>query len=223
MGVTEASERWAILGPGLGSLLDDAVGAFVLLDADGVIVDWNRAAQATFGWTRAQAVGAEAVELLVARDLQDQLHAAFGRLVASDRRGPSPPVELRAVHRDGREMPMELVLSTVDTGGRWLVAAFLYDVSERNRTMAGLALANSRFAGAFAAASIGMALVSPAGRVLQVNEALRGLLGPLDPVLLPDETAAGEPPPWLDCDTTDDLRRARDWAARAGSEQEATR
>jgi molybdopterin-guanine dinucleotide biosynthesis protein A len=55
------------------------------------------------------------------------------------------------------------------------------------------------------------------------GSSLRGLLGPLDPVLLPDETAAGEPPPWLDCDTTDDLRRARDWAARAGSEQEAIR
>ncbi len=55
------------------------------------------------------------------------------------------------------------------------------------------------------------------------GSSLRGLLGPLDPVLLPDETAAGEPPPWLDCDTIDDLRRARGWAARAGSEQEATR
>jgi molybdopterin-guanine dinucleotide biosynthesis protein A len=55
------------------------------------------------------------------------------------------------------------------------------------------------------------------------GSSLRGLLGPLDPLLLPDETPAGEPPPWLDCDTADDLRRARDWAARMGSEQEAAR
>ena len=55
------------------------------------------------------------------------------------------------------------------------------------------------------------------------GSSLRGVLGPLKPVLLPDETAAGEPPPWLDCDTADDLRVARDWAARAGTEQEATR
>jgi molybdopterin-guanine dinucleotide biosynthesis protein A len=55
------------------------------------------------------------------------------------------------------------------------------------------------------------------------GRSLRGVLGPLDPVLLPDETAAGEPPPWLDCDTADDLRVARAWAARAGTEQEATR
>jgi molybdenum cofactor guanylyltransferase len=55
------------------------------------------------------------------------------------------------------------------------------------------------------------------------GSSLRGLLGPLDPVLLPDETAAGEPPAWLDCDTAGDLRRAREWAAQARGEQEAIR
>jgi len=55
------------------------------------------------------------------------------------------------------------------------------------------------------------------------GSSLGGLLGPLDPVLLPDETAAGEPPGWLDCDTAGDLRRAREWATRPRGEQEATR
>jgi molybdopterin-guanine dinucleotide biosynthesis protein A len=55
------------------------------------------------------------------------------------------------------------------------------------------------------------------------GSSLGGLLAPLDPVLLPDETAAGEPPGWLDCDTPGDLRRAREWATRARGEQEATR
>ncbi|HEX3388197.1 MAG TPA: NTP transferase domain-containing protein, partial [Streptosporangiaceae bacterium] len=58
---------------------------------------------------------------------------------------------------------------------------------------------------------------------------LRGLLAPLDPLLLPDEKAPGEPPPWLDCDTEDDVRLAREWFARkqagrpSGSDQEAIR
>jgi hypothetical protein len=55
------------------------------------------------------------------------------------------------------------------------------------------------------------------------GRSLGGLLGPLDPVLLPDETAAGEPPGWLDCDTAGDLRRAREWATRPRGEQEAIR
>ena len=40
---------------------------------------------------------------------------------------------------------------------------------------------------------------------------LRGLMTPLEPVYLRIEPAAGEPPPWLDCDTGADLARARSW------------
>ena len=72
-------------------------------------------------------------------------------------------------------------------------------------------------AGCWQAAVLRAALGAYAG------SSLRGVLGPLEPAALPDETAAGEPPPWLDCDTADDLRVARDWAARARTEQEATR
>ena len=40
---------------------------------------------------------------------------------------------------------------------------------------------------------------------------LGGLLGPLDPVLVRWSAAAGEPPPWLDCDTPAELAAARAW------------
>ncbi|HEY0716696.1 MAG TPA: NTP transferase domain-containing protein [Streptosporangiaceae bacterium] len=40
---------------------------------------------------------------------------------------------------------------------------------------------------------------------------LRGLMRPLDPALVLIEPGPAEPPPWLDCDTGSDLRRARDW------------
>jgi molybdopterin-guanine dinucleotide biosynthesis protein A len=41
---------------------------------------------------------------------------------------------------------------------------------------------------------------------------LGGLLGPLAPVLVRLTPAPGDPPPWLDCDTPEDLDRARGWA-----------
>jgi molybdopterin-guanine dinucleotide biosynthesis protein A len=44
------------------------------------------------------------------------------------------------------------------------------------------------------------------------GSSLRGLLGPLRPVSVAIPAGPGEPPPWLDCDTDQDLRRARDWA-----------
>jgi len=40
---------------------------------------------------------------------------------------------------------------------------------------------------------------------------LGGLLGPLGPVLVRLAPEPGVPPPWLDCDTPEDLDRARGW------------
>jgi molybdopterin-guanine dinucleotide biosynthesis protein A len=40
---------------------------------------------------------------------------------------------------------------------------------------------------------------------------LGGLLGPLGPVLVRLAPVPGLPPPWLDCDTPEDLDRARAW------------
>jgi len=42
---------------------------------------------------------------------------------------------------------------------------------------------------------------------------LRGLLAPLRPATVRITPGPGEPPPWLDCDTEADLRRARGWPA----------
>ena len=41
---------------------------------------------------------------------------------------------------------------------------------------------------------------------------LHGLLGPLSPVMLGPAPGQPGPPPWLDCDTEDDVRRARAWS-----------
>jgi molybdopterin-guanine dinucleotide biosynthesis protein A len=45
------------------------------------------------------------------------------------------------------------------------------------------------------------------------GDSLRGLLGPLAPVMVRPAAGPGDPPPWLDCDTPDELRKARELAA----------
>lgn len=43
------------------------------------------------------------------------------------------------------------------------------------------------------------------------GRSLHGLMDPLDPVLLHYPREPGAPPAWLDCDTVEDLARAREW------------
>jgi molybdenum cofactor guanylyltransferase len=48
------------------------------------------------------------------------------------------------------------------------------------------------------------------------GDSLHGVLAPLQPAMIRLEARAGAPPPWLDCDTPDDLATARRaWLARA--------
>ena len=47
------------------------------------------------------------------------------------------------------------------------------------------------------------------------GDSLHGLLEPLSPQLVPSVGTGGGPPPWLDCDTPDDLAAARAIALRA--------
>ena len=53
------------------------------------------------------------------------------------------------------------------------------------------------------------------------GSSLHGLLAPLRPVSVSLPPGPGEPPPWLDCDTEPDLRRARDLAAGAAGHRSA--
>lgn len=48
------------------------------------------------------------------------------------------------------------------------------------------------------------------------GSSLHGLLAPLRPVIVSLPARPGEPPPWLDCDTEQDLRRAQRWAGMSG-------
>ncbi len=48
------------------------------------------------------------------------------------------------------------------------------------------------------------------------GQSLRGLFAPMRPAAVAADATAGEPPPWLDCDSPADLRLAREWAARRG-------
>lgn len=123
----------------LRTLLDAAVEALVVMNADGRILDWNRAAETTFGWRRQEALGAVMADLLVPEDQREAHRAGVERFLAGRGGGMiGRRVELRACHRDGHEVPVELTLSVLDAGERPRFAAFLHDISERKQAEARL-------------------------------------------------------------------------------------
>jgi PAS domain S-box-containing protein len=132
--VIDVSDHWAIPDDGLGLLLDAPAEVLVVMEADGRIVGWNRAAAAMFGWSREEAIGADIGELLLGADLRAGYHEAMARFVfGGAERLIGCRMELAAVHRCGETVPIELGLSVVDCDDRKLFAACIQDISERKK------------------------------------------------------------------------------------------
>jgi diguanylate cyclase (GGDEF)-like protein/PAS domain S-box-containing protein len=116
----------------VSSILERAPDAFVSCSVDGAITNWNAAAERTFGWRRAEALGRDIAELIVP-PAQRAAHGAGMRAFGAGHAGRLLNARMRitALHRDGHEVPIELSLASVRHGGEYYATAFLHDITER--------------------------------------------------------------------------------------------
>ena len=126
------------------AVLDAALDSVVVMNEHGLVVEWNKAAQATFGWTRAEAVGQELAALIIPpaqRSAHRQALAAHG---TRESQVLGRRLELTAVRRDGTEFPVELTIGPV-LGERLLFAGYLRDITERTEAEEARRAAESRW------------------------------------------------------------------------------
>lgn len=116
----------------ISSILERAPDAFVSCAADGAITNWNAAAERTFGWRRAEAMGRDIAELIVPPALR-AAHGAGMRAFGAGHAGRllNARTRITALHRDGHEVPIELSLASVRHGTEFYATAFLHDITER--------------------------------------------------------------------------------------------
>jgi diguanylate cyclase (GGDEF)-like protein/PAS domain S-box-containing protein len=130
--MTSPAERALWMGERrLQTILDTAHAAFVAVDAEGLIVNWNNEARASLGWSRIDALGRAFVEVV----FDDKARAAYEAEVAQlsqPTNGGSMPrtCRLDLAHREGRQIPAELSLSRVAAGDSHLVQIFVRDLSD---------------------------------------------------------------------------------------------
>jgi PAS domain S-box-containing protein len=121
----------------------DAVGqAVIALDLDHRITYWNRAAEALYGWTAAEAVGHSAARLVPTSASQTQVAAIWDAL----RRGESWSGEFVVQRRDGTTFPALVTNSPVRDATGHLVGfvGTSSDLTERREAVEHLRRLNTR-------------------------------------------------------------------------------
>jgi PAS domain S-box-containing protein len=126
-------------------ILETALDAFVSMDAEGNVTAWNHAAEETFGWPASKIIGRSLVDTIIP-PLQREAYQEGLREFLATGKGPifNKRIELTALHRDGREFPIEMTITPVKMRGGFTFHAFMHDISERKRLEAeNLRLANA--------------------------------------------------------------------------------
>jgi len=118
----------------LRAMLEAALDAVIVMDHRGRIVDWNHAAETTFGYRAHEAIGNDMADLIVPPSLRQQHRKGLARFletehaVVLDKR-----LELAAVHKNGAEFPVELTITRIGLPGAPTFTAYLRDITDRRR------------------------------------------------------------------------------------------
>jgi PAS domain S-box-containing protein len=116
------------------AILDSALDAIVTIDHEGKIFEWNRAAENTFGYRRAEVLGREMAELIIPPGLRKQYHQGMAHYLASgEGRWLGRRIEMTALRADGTEFPAELTVTSVRVEGEDIFTGFIRDITERKR------------------------------------------------------------------------------------------
>ena len=117
------------------AIVDGAHEAFVAMDAAGRITYWNPMAERTFGWTREEAVGQVLADTVVPPAYREAHWRGLRRFIETGEQTVlGQRLEIEALDRSGRVVPVELTISHQLIDGEHAFHAFLHDISERKRT-----------------------------------------------------------------------------------------
>jgi PAS domain S-box-containing protein len=123
------------------AILEAAHDCIITVDREGLIVEFNPAAERTFGYSRQEVLGRPMAELIVPPSLRERHHAGFARYVDT---GTGPilrqKMELPALRADGSEFLAELTIVPVELPGERLATGYLRDITQAKRRELGLRL-----------------------------------------------------------------------------------
>jgi PAS domain S-box-containing protein len=116
------------------AILEAALDCVVTMDEHGCVVEFNPAAERTFGYERGDVIGHEMAELIVPPRLRElhrrglRRYLSGGQPVVLNRR-----MEITGMRSDGDEFPVELAITRIPVPGAPMFTGYLRDITERKQ------------------------------------------------------------------------------------------
>lgn len=116
------------------AILKASLDAIIVMDHEGRFAEFNPAAEAILGFSRAEVLGKPLADVIIPERFREQHRSGLARYLAT---GEGPAVnrriEMSALRASGEEFPVELAIVPVADSDPPLFAGFLRDITERKR------------------------------------------------------------------------------------------
>ncbi|MDC4223573.1 MAG: PAS domain S-box protein [Candidatus Manganitrophus sp.] len=114
------------------AILEISFDCIITIDHKGKVLEFNPAAESTFGYRRSEVIGKELAELIIPPSLRERHRAGLARyLTSGEGRGLDRRIEMTAMRADGSEFPVELKVTPVLSEGPPIFTGSVRDISER--------------------------------------------------------------------------------------------
>lgn len=196
------------------AILDHAAYAIIAARPDGVITEFNRAAEALLGYAAEEVIGrmtpepfhlpeeVEARAKALSEELGEQISPGFDVFVIQCRAGGSLEQEWTYVRRDGGHVPVLLSITALfdEDGSITGYLGIAKDISERKLAEAVLRESEQKLRNLFTLSPIGIALADMSGRFIDVNDAFLDICGYTREELYQLDYWALTPPNYMDAE-----------------------
>jgi PAS domain S-box-containing protein len=125
-------------------IITAATDGFISINREGIITEWNRKAEELFGWSREETLGRPIHTTIIPPQYREAHLRGLKDFVATGE-GPvlDKRIELTALHCNGREFPVEVSITCVQSGGKTAFNAFLHDITKRKQSEQQISLLNA--------------------------------------------------------------------------------
>ncbi len=123
----ESEEKYRVI-------TNSALDAIIEIDPDGKVTHWNPATQKMFGYTKDEIMGKDVHDYLMPKKFREQYEIGFEKFRKT---GTGPAVgqvfELKAIHKDGHEFPIEIAVSPIEKQGQNWASTIIRNITKRKQ------------------------------------------------------------------------------------------